>query len=136
MQLDLFGNGTPPPASNGDAHKNQHPQYTASNPMPYPPAHHNAPRGTSEVAAAMIAPHTNSMRDRVLMAIIESEEHGLTDDEGEQQLRIIPQSYTPRRRELVILRMVQDSGNRRITSNGGSAAVWIAVAQQTKQPPE
>ena len=129
MQHDLFGNGTPPPASNGNAQHNQRSG-------PYPPFHHNAPKGTSDVAAARIALHTPKQRERIYQAIHAAGEHGLTDDEGEEQLGIIPQSYTPRRRELLVMGVVRDSGNRRMTRNGRSAAVWVAVDQRTQQPPD
>tara|TARA_R110002072_G_scaffold286175_2_gene451194 strand:- start:899 stop:1309 length:411 start_codon:yes stop_codon:yes gene_type:complete len=127
MQLDLFGNGTPAPASNGDAHRNQHSQHTPSNSNPYPPFWHNAPDGTSDAAAAMIAPHSSSMRSRVHRAIIDAGKHGLTDDEGEQLLGMIPQTYTPRRGELRKMGVVRDSGNRRNTRRGRATNVWVAI---------
>lgn len=130
MQLDLFENGTPTPASVDDAQSVKQIKCIRSRRCPLPPFRKNAPKGTSEVAAAMIAPNTNSMRERVYRAIIGSGVTGLTDDEGEAQLGIIAQSYTPRRRELVQLGCIRDSGNRRMTRNGRTTAVWIAVSKR------
>lgn len=96
-------------------------------PRPDPPAHHNAPCGTSDVAARRIAGHAPTQRSRVLMLIYSRGAEGLTDDEGEAALAMRPQSYTPRRRELVQLGQVVDSGRRRRTESGRPAAVWIAA---------
>jgi hypothetical protein len=90
-----------------------------------PPAHHNAPAGTSGVAADRIARHAKDLRARVLAFIVEQGPHGATDDEGEAVLGIKPQTYTPRRGELVRLRLVVDSGRRRNTASGRPAAVWV-----------
>jgi hypothetical protein len=92
-----------------------------------PPAHHNAPVGTSSVAADRIAGHAKHLRSRVLAFIVEQGAHGATDDEGEAVLGIKCQTYTPRRGELVKLRLVVDSGRRRNTASGRPAAVWIAA---------
>jgi len=127
MQNDLFGNGTPTPASGGDAENSQHPQHTQSNPNMQPPYRHNAPKGTSEVAAKMLAARTPNQRARIYRAISASGAHGLTDDEGETQLGIFAASYSPRRGELVKLGLIRDTGNRRLTQRGCPAAVWVVV---------
>lgn len=92
-----------------------------------PPAHHNAPKGTSDEAARRIAPVAPNQRGRVLAAITEAGTHGLTDDEGERITKMLPQSYTPRRGELVRLGLVVNSGRKRPTASGCPAAVWIAA---------
>ncbi len=92
-----------------------------------PPARHNAPAGTSHVAADRIAGHAKDLRARVLAYIIAQGPHGATDDEGETALAIKPQTYTPRRGELVGLGMVRDSERRRPTASGRPAAVWVAT---------
>lgn len=129
MQNDLFGNGTPTPASGGDAENIRHTKHTPSNANMRPPYPHNAPKGTSEVAAKMIAARTPNQRARIYRAILESGAHGLTDDEGEIQLDIFSASYSARRGELVKLGLIRDTGNRRLTQRGCPAAVWVAVAQ-------
>jgi len=102
------------------------PENSPNNTHPIPaPAHHAAPSGTSEVAARRIAGAAGNLRQRIHAAIVEAGTHGLTDDEGEALLSIKPQTYTPRRGELVKLGLVVDSGERRPTSSGRPAAVWI-----------
>src|SRR5262245_28322273 len=58
-----------------------------------PPARHNAPPGTSDVAASRIAGHTAALRDRVRAFIASRGPEGATDDEGEAALGIKPQTY-------------------------------------------
>lgn len=99
-----------------------------------PPAHHNAPPGTSSVAADRIAGHARTLRAAVLRFIVAQGPHGATDDEGEAALGIKPQTYTPRRGELVALGLVVDSGRRRNTSSDRPAAVWIASTPATIAP--
>ena len=99
-----------------------------------PPAHHNAPPGTSGVAAGRIAGHAKDLRARVLAYIVGQGPHGSTDDEGEAVLGIKPQTYTPRRGELVKLGQIVDSGRRRNTASGRPAAVWIASTSATSAP--
>jgi hypothetical protein len=52
---------------------------------------------------------------------------GLTDDELEQATGWRHQTVSARRRELVLLGKVKDSGKRRPTRSGRSATVWEAV---------
>ena len=99
----------------------------------FPPAHHNAPAGTSVFAAVKIAPVAPNIRERVFDFIRESGPNGATDDEGEAALGMKSQSYTPRRRELAKSGRVVDSGQRRQTSTGRSAAVWVADDQPSDQ---
>ncbi|MCP3903276.1 MAG: DUF3987 domain-containing protein [Planctomycetes bacterium] len=47
-----------------------------------PPAHHNALKGTSEIAARRIAGYSSTQRARILALIRERGPFGLTDDEG------------------------------------------------------
>jgi len=90
-----------------------------------PKAHHRAPPGTSEVAAKRIAGYARTQRECILALIRERGEDGLTDDEGEAELGIKPQSYTPRRGELVEIGCIVDSRRRRLTASGRPAAVWV-----------
>lgn len=92
---------------------------------PIPPAHHNAPPGTSQIAARRTVSRAPTQRARVHALIRESGADGLTDDEGEALLGLCPQSYTPRRGELVKCGLVVDSERRRNTGSGCPAAVWI-----------
>jgi hypothetical protein len=91
---------------------------------PVPPSHHKAPAGTSELAAEKVATHAPSLRQRILAYIAARNGDGATDDEAESALGIKPQTYTPRRGELVKLGLVVDSEFRRNTTSGRPAAVW------------
>ena len=91
------------------------------------PAHHNAPAGTSEAAAWSMTPHAPRVRERILELIRAAGPRGVIDDDGEAALSIKPQTYTPRRGELVTAGLVVDSGRRRRTESGRTAAVWIAA---------
>ncbi len=90
-----------------------------------PPAHHSAPKGTSEVAAEMIEPLSRSRRELVFNVIKDAGSNGKTDQEGATAIKFSAQSYTPRRNELVKLGFVVDSGHRRHTRSGRQAAVWM-----------
>ena len=82
---------------------------------------------TSREAARRIEPTQTPIRGRVLGHLIARGDAGATDEEAEAALGIKPQTYTPRRRELVMLGLVRDSGRRRCTDAGRSAVVWVAV---------
>lgn len=114
----------PRPGSNGASADDQTSPNLTRLPLT-PPARYNAPAGTSGVAADRIAGHAKDLRARVLVFIVEQGSHGATDDEGEAVLGIKPQTYTPRRGELVALGLVVDSGRRRNTASGRPAAVWV-----------
>lgn len=120
MTLPLFSEGAVPLGSNDRTVKQQ------SDCNLSPPAHHNAPAGTSEVAAKLIAEHSPNLRDRVFAFIASRGTEGATDDEGERALSVTCSTYTPRRGELVKQGVVVDSGLRRNTAAGRPAAVWIA----------
>lgn len=94
---------------------------------PKPPHHHNAPPGTSEVAAERIAPKALALRLQVLAVIVAAGSTGLTDDEGERLTGIKPQTYTPRRGELARAGFIERSDHKRPTASGCPAAVWVAT---------
>jgi hypothetical protein len=99
-----------------------------------PPAAHNAPAGTSGVAADRIAGHAAKQRADVLAVIVKAGTFGATDAEVEIATGIRAQSVSPRRGELVKLRLVVDSGRRRPTPRGRPAAVWVAATFDTTGP--
>mgnify|MGYP006301538543 CR=1 FL=1 len=105
---------------------NEHPKPTAAPLRLKAPARRNAPAGTSEKAARRIEGHAGTIRGRVLAYLRACGPAGATDDEAEAALGIKPQTYTPRRGELVALEPVIDSGRRRPTASGRPAAVWVA----------
>ena len=92
------------------------------------PAHHAAPRGTSEVAAQRIAKAAPNLRDAVLALLRERGERGATDQEMQAELGLTSNTQIPRRWELVRLGLVRDSGQRRPTASGRSATVWVVAS--------
>ncbi len=90
-----------------------------------PPSHHNAPEGTSSVAAAQIEPKAATLRAKVLEFIAGRGIAGATDEEVQAALQMDANTERPRRYELVGDGLVRDSGMRRKTTSGRPAAVWI-----------
>jgi len=88
---------------------------------------------TSSEAAASVLPVASRLRLQVLNHVRSCGGHGATDDEGESALGLKPQTYTPRRGELVALGLVIDSGARRRTASGRRAVVWCAVTGEPSQ---
>jgi hypothetical protein len=81
---------------------------------------------TSRAAAAKATVRSGTQRQRILQAIVDTTDAGLTDEEGQRLLGIGPNSYPARRLELQEAGYVCDSGDRRPTLNSGSAAiVWL-----------
>jgi hypothetical protein len=68
-----------------------------------------------------------SQRALVYQTIERSGESGLTDDDVERATGLRHQTASARRRELVQKGFVEDSGDRRKTSSGCRATVWVAV---------
>lgn len=106
---------------------NTHPKSTTVSLPLLPPARRNAPAGTSKAAAARIASGAARLRVRFLDYITAQGDHGATDAETQAALGMLTQTQTPRRRELVQLGLVRDSGQRRPTPSGCPAAVWVAA---------
>ena len=92
-------------------------------------APHVAGSVTSKAAGASV--DRVSMRDRVETKIrVHSGgrfPYGLTDDEIEQTLDMRHQTVSARRRELVLLGKVVDSGRTRPTRSGRQATVWVTA---------
>lgn len=90
-----------------------------------PPAHRNAPAGTSEVAACRIAGHAPKQLADVLAVIVKAGAFGATDAEIEIATGMRAQSVSPRRGDLRKRGLIVDSGRRRPTPRGRPAAVWV-----------
>lgn len=82
---------------------------------------------TSEAASQSLEPTAKTKRRVVLTLIEVTGTTGATDDELERLTGWRHQTVSARRRELVLQGLVKDSGKRRDTSSGRSAAVWEAV---------
>lgn len=82
---------------------------------------------TSKAAAEQIKPDAATLRGIVLQLIVERAEHGATDEEIQRGLGLSGDTERPRRWELEKAGLVRDSGQRRRTSSGREATVWVAV---------
>jgi len=80
---------------------------------------------TSYAAALSLGGGRSTLRERVFRHILRCGSVGSTDDEVERALDLRHQTVSPRRRELVLLGAVVDSGRRRRTSSGRTAAVYV-----------
>ena len=94
---------------------------------------HREAGDTERAAAALVQPRTGTWRARVLEAITTAGEHGLTDWELHDALGGNLYTVAPRRKELVELGWVVDSGSRRPTNNGARAIVWVLSERARRQ---
>lgn len=92
-----------------------------------PPRVHGS--DTSVAAAESVRASAPGLRERVERFVRRREEHGATDDEIEIASGLAHQTISARRRELVLLGCLRDSGLRRPTRSGRSATVWVASLQ-------
>ncbi|HMN40850.1 MAG TPA: hypothetical protein PKE29_08380 [Phycisphaerales bacterium] len=128
MTMPLFDDAAPRPGQDNGAGVND-PNYSPDSTLARlpltPPARHNAPAGTSGVAADRIAGHAAKQRADVLAVIVKAAACGATDADIETATGIRAQSVSPRRGELRALGLIVDSGRRRPTPRGRPAAVWV-----------
>lgn len=85
---------------------------------------------TSRAAAEAAEESAPTIRRSVFRFIRSRGDHGSTDDEIEEVLDLSHQTASARRRELVLLGLVKDSGDRRKTRLGRGATVWVAVGDE------
>lgn len=91
-----------------------------------PPAQQHS--ATSVEAAEAIKPRVNELQQLVLRFMAERGDDGATDEEGIEGTGLAPNTFRPRRIELVSAGMVKDSGKTRPTKSGRAATVWVATA--------
>lgn len=89
-------------------------------------------RETSLMAAIEMLSEASTLQAKVYRVIRDND--GGTDDEIEMLLGLRHQTASARRRELVLLGAVEDSGERRVTSSGRMAIVWRAVGTEQQLP--
>lgn len=94
-------------------------------PPEMPPAQRHS--ATSLDAARSIREGAHSLRTRVLGYIVARGEHGATDGEIQQALRMEGSTQRPRRVELLERSLIRDSGRTRKTASGRAAVVWVAA---------
>jgi hypothetical protein len=86
------------------------------------------PHDTEEAAAYAVMPRTGTQRMAVLEAI-SGAEAGLTDEQVRSQTGIRYSSECARRQELEKGGWVMDSGQRRLTSSGQDAIIWVLTPE-------
>lgn len=133
MSESLFDDAAPAATGASVNQSNVSPDSTLANLPLIPPSHHNAPVGTSQVAAHRIAGYAAKQRAEVFGVIVREGAEGATDAEIEAATGIRAQSVSPRRGELRALGLIVDSGKRRPTPSGRPAAVWVAKAHAPKR---
>ena len=84
---------------------------------------------TSYLAAERITTEVNKLQAQVLDVIKECGDRGATDDEIERKLWMRHQTVSARRRELVLMGLVKESGETRATSSGRKANVWVVTCK-------
>lgn len=82
---------------------------------------------TAKRARDEIRPHVTGLRRRVLDCICAFGPGGATDDQIQDHTGILLQTEIPRRRELVELGLVKNSGQRRKTRSGRNAILWVTT---------
>jgi len=82
---------------------------------------------TSEAAARSMEPHAETLAWYVLECVRCRVGYGATREEVSDTMKIRIQTVCARMRELVLNKLVEDSGRRRRTSTGRLAAVMVAV---------
>lgn len=82
---------------------------------------------TSAAAAKTMKPRASRLRESVLEFLRRRGSLGATDEEIAEHLNMRYQTAAPRRWELWKAGLVLKSTQRRLTTSGCSAAVWIAV---------
>ena len=95
------------------------------------PPHESSP--TSIAAAIKIKEAAGPLRDQVLLWIKWSGDAGFTDDDLERRMEIRHQTLSARRRELVLLDKIVDSGRTRKTSSGRQATIWVIKNKDPEQ---
>lgn len=81
---------------------------------------------TSQAAADSMRSHAATLRG-LLLALLQLNHDGLTDEEAQHSLGMNPNTQRPRRGELVTAKLVIDSGETRATRSGRQAIIWKAV---------
>ena len=94
--------------------------------------HNNTP--TSRIAAKLAKTFAATQQEAVFQFIEQAGDRGATDQEIELGLGIAGNSVRPRRRKLVELGRVKESGNLRLTSSNSPAVVWVVTPPHEEKP--
>lgn len=82
---------------------------------------------TSVAAAEARADAAPTLRGAVFAYLSRRGRDGATDEQAQRAIPMNPNTYRPRRIELVRLGLVLDSGRTRPASSGRASVVWIAA---------
>jgi hypothetical protein len=93
----------------------------------YPGGAPHAGCDTSRAAAESVGGKLSELRQQVYDFISSRGENGATDHEIHLECGLRRYTAAPRRRELFLAGLVEDSGLRRPTDTGSPAKVWIAT---------
>ena len=99
---------------------------------PPPKVPHNG-TPTSRLAARLATSFAATQQETVFQFIEQAGDRGAIDEEIEHGLGIAGNSVRPRRRKLVELGRVKESGNLRLTSSKSPAVVWIVTPRDEKE---
>jgi len=94
---------------------------------PYPGGAPHAGCDTSKAAADSVRHKLSDLRRLVYDFIVSCGDRGATDHEIHVECALRRYTAAPRRRELFLSGLVEDSGNRRPTDTGSPAKVWVAT---------
>lgn len=79
---------------------------------------------TSKRTAKQMVGNVGSARDRIYHRLVDLGDRGATDEELQLALGINPNTQRPRRVELLMRGLIEDSGTTRLTRSGSKAVVW------------
>ena len=97
-----------------------------------PPYRRRRHSDTSRAAALSMLATAVTLQAKVYQAIRASTEAGMTDEEIQEALALRIPTEVARRRELVLLGVVEDSGKRRQNESGRDAIVWWVLPERTQ----
>ena len=100
---------------------------------PPPKTPHNG-TPTSRITATLAKTFAATQQETVFEFIEQAGDRGATDQEIEIGLGIAGNSVRPRRRKLVELGRVKQSGNLRLTSSNSPAVVWVVTPPNEIKP--
>jgi hypothetical protein len=96
-----------------------------------PPAQRHSP--TSVEAAQSITPQRIGELHRAIMGLLREQPEGATDEEMQDELFMLANTQRPRRRELQLAGIVEDSGKTRLTRTGRNAVVWRLTRKEEEE---
>lgn len=97
-----------------------------------PPYRRRRQQDTSRAAALTMLATATTLQAKVYQMIQSRTDAGMTDEEIQEALSLRIPTEVARRRELVLLGVIEDSGRRRQNESGRDAIVWWVVPERTQ----